>query len=130
MIAVALVFALSSIQPSVLSGLERDGWDVTRLSAQGELTLTRVALGDQNPGFPQVWIRTEQLGRADASSDLDLLEFDCAAKRTRLLESFSYGAANLGGGKRQLFLGRKPWRPVQALIGATFAKTCANPQSR
>ena len=130
MLVAALVLTLTAVEAPVLNGLERQGWDVARLSDVGQLTLTRVALGDQIPGFPQVWFRTEQLGRPAASSDLRLVEFDCAAKRTRLLEQFSYSAANLGGRKRQLFLGRAAWRRVEVVAEPTFARTCADPQAR
>lgn len=129
MIAAILALNLAAAQASSMKDLNLQGWDVARV-AEGELTLTRVALGDQMPGYPQVWFRVEQMGRGSAVSGLALVEFDCAARRARLLEQFSYSGANLGGRKRPLFVGRAAWRPVGAPANQTFSRTCADPQAR
>jgi hypothetical protein len=109
-----------------LTGLDLDGWDVAERGADGALTLTRPALGDQIPGFPQAWIRTERLGPPTAPSTLRRVEFNCAGRQMRVLEAYSYPLRNLAGDKHQLPLDRPGWRPLPAGVWPkpTFEAAC------
>jgi len=126
MIAAAVVMALAAAQTAdpALRGLDLEGWDVAQ-RAGGSLTLTRLALGDQIPGFPQAWVRVEHLGPAAAASTLQRVEFDCAARRMRPVEAYRYASRNLDGEKHPLPLGAKAWRSWQGGIWPRlFAAAC------
>jgi hypothetical protein len=115
MIAAAVALALAAAQAPDLHGLDMEGWDVAQ-RAGGWATLTHLALGDQIPGFPQAWVRTEHLGTAPAASTLQRVEFDCATRRMRFVESYRYASRNLDGDKRPLPFGAKGWRAWQGGI--------------
>ncbi len=126
MITAAVAFFLAVAAPDAdprLSGLDLEGWTVVERGRDGVFTLTRHALGDQIPGFPQVWVRTER----PASSGLELEEFDCAARRMREREGYSYAARNLVGDKHQLFSGKAPWKPLPTGLWSRpiFTTACA-----
>ncbi len=110
-----------------LAGMDTDGWEVVQKTAAGTFTLTRPALGDQIPGFPEVWIRTERLGAAPATSTLLLIELDCAGRRMRPREGYGYDAKDLHGARRPLFKGAKAWRPVPTglMQKPVFTNACA-----
>jgi hypothetical protein len=124
----ALILIASPPPPDPrLAGMDTDGWEMVQKTAAGIFTLTRPALGDQIPGYPQVWIRTERLGAPPETSALLLLELDCVGRRMRPLEGYGYDAKNLQGDKRPLFKGKKAWRAVSpgTLAKPVLANACA-----
>jgi hypothetical protein len=106
--------------------MDLDGWDVVELTAGGAVTLSRPELGDQVPNYPQVWIRKEQLGAAAAPSVLDMVRFDCAASKMRVLEAYRYSGRNLDGEKRPLQTRAGPWTPLRGGVWmkAVFVHAC------
>jgi hypothetical protein len=132
MMLAVLALVLTAAQPSMgerlgYPGLDLEGWDLAGRASVGTLTLTHAALGDQIPNFPQVWIRGEPLGAAPAASTLQLVEFDCQARRMRLRESYRYARRNLTGVRADLFLGKGAWDALTPApwMEPTFAAACA-----
>lgn len=131
MIAAALALLLAAAQASTpgdpaLSGLDMEGWEVAARGAHGSIVLMHPALGDQIPGLPQIWVRTEPLAPRAAPSDLQRFEVDCRKHRMRLLEAYRYPTRNLKGAKQTLFIGRAPWDglPMGAQWAPIYATAC------
>jgi len=130
MIAALAALLLAALAPTpgdaALSGLDMEGWEVAAPGAGGSIILMHPSLGDQIPGFPLIWVRTEPLAPRAAPSDLQRFEIDCRAHRIRLLEDYQYPTRDLRGAKRTLFLGSAPWRrlPAGAPWPPIYATAC------
>jgi len=125
-LALILIAQPTMAQRLGLPGLDLDGWDVAERHEGGVLTLTHPALGDQIPNLPQVWIRTEPLGPEAKGSSLQLVEFNCAARRMRVREAYTYPLKDLGGRKHRLPTTQETWRPLpaQAWFKPLFDSAC------